>query len=170
MHNEPTPNNKNYSVISAEQYEAFRKQVMDQPFERPAYTRHPVLAATDKLGRSVEAMASSLSIAVLEALIGRRPLKQIERWFSKECFDKVRRRASITRDAIACQYANPAATYSPYSKNAKLPKVKRTRAQKVAEGKYEVCVLVTDGQRTRAMALRVEKSYNSWHITDLEIA
>lgn len=169
MKTNPTPPDKNYSVISAEQYEAFRKQVMQQRFERPL-NRAQILGSTDKLGRSVEAMASSLSIAVLEALIGRRPLKQIERWFSKDCFDKVRRRASITRDAIACQYANPAASYSPYAKDVKLPKVKRTRAQKVAEGKYEVCVLVTDGQRTRAIALRVEKSFKTWHITDLEIA
>lgn len=166
---ENTHQNEQFTVISAEQYEIIRQQIMSQ--YKPIITqKRPVCTATDKLGKSIEAMASSLSVAVIEALIGRRPLKQIERWFSKSCYETVRRRASVTRDAIACQYANPAASYSPYSKTIKLPKVKRARAQKVAEGKYEVCVLITDGSRTRAMALRIEKYYKNWHITEIEIA
>lgn len=162
----PDPNK--FTVISAEQYEMIRQQVMMRPIT--ATTKRPALASSDKLSRSIEAMAASLAVSIIEGLIGRRPLKQLERWFSKSCFDVIRRRAAITRDAIACQYANPAVSYSPYSKTIKLPKVKRSRAQKVTEGKYEVCVLITDGVRTRAMAMRIEKAYNNWHITEIEIA
>lgn len=166
--NSNQPGSKNYSVVSAEHYQAFRRQLeLQQNLIKPSADP---LQPTDRIGRSVEAMCASLTVSILEALIGRRPVTQLERWFSKTCFQKVQRRASITRNAIACQYANPAIQYAPYTKIIKLPKVKKVRAQNVGEGKYEVCVLVTDGQRTRALALRVERVHNNWHITDLEIA
>ncbi len=49
-------------------------------------------------------------------------------------------------------------------------RVLRSRAQKVdnAKGGYEVTLVVHDGVKVRAMAMRVIERYSTWHITTVE--
>ncbi len=74
---------------------------------------------------------------------------------------------------LLCRAAGPRAdnTLSEVTDSTnRNPRVLRSRAQKVdnAKGGYEVTLVVHDGVKVRAMAMRVIERYSTWHITTVE--
>ena len=106
---------------------------------KPRRTGRP-LKRSDSAARSVEILCSGLCLGIVEMLAGHRTLEQFRKWFSPSC----------------C---------------AELQALGQTiRSQKVdnAKGGYEVTLVVHDGVKVRAMAMRVIERYSTWHITTVE--
>ena len=96
------------------------------------------LKRSDSAARSVEILCSGLCLGIVEMLAGHRT-------------QTIRSQRSQTRRTAT-------------------PRVLRSRAQKVdnAKGGYEVTLVVHDGVKVRAMAMRVIERYSTWHITTVE--
>lgn len=95
-----------------------------------------------------------LAQALLEVIVGVRPVTQLRRWMSEDVYVQLRRTSHHHRAR------QPAARRLP-------PRVvvRSVRVCEPADGVAEVCAVVHDGIRHRALALRLEGSDGRWRCT-----
>ena len=106
--------------------------------------------------------AGRLALATVEVLAGTRPLPQLRRWTSDDVYAQLRRRSARGRVADACpdRARGPGGAHRPT----------RVRAVHVCQPSVdvaEVSVVVDDGRRARALALRLEGADGRWRCTEL---
>ena len=99
-------------------------------------------------------LCGSLVLAAVQALTGGRPLIQLTRWVTSEVFD-----------ALAARVATPVTAPGP----ARSAVVRRTLLARIGPTVAEATVVVHDGERVRAAALRMEVHRDHWRATVLQI-
>lgn len=102
--------------------------------------------------------AASIVQAACEVLTGHRPADQLARWTTPQLFDALARRAGLARRLLG---PRPQATRM---------RARSVRAQTVAHGACEATVLLDDGSRVRAAAVRLVAHRGRWVLSHLEIA
>ena len=95
--------------------------------------------------------------AAVEALGGSRPLAQLARWVSPEIFDQLAARSEVTQRVLG---RGPATRHAA---------IRRIRLCRLGEHTAEATVVVDDGPRVRAVAVRLENHRGHWRATALEI-
>jgi len=105
----------------------------------------------------VEPWAATLVRAAVEVLTGSRPTAQLARWLSADLYDSLARRAGLAVRVLG--RPDPALC----------ARVRRVRCSEVRPGVHEAAVVVHDGVRIRAAAVRVECHRGRWRATALEI-
>ena len=105
--------------------------------------------------------AGRLVQGILEVLAGVRPLSQLVRWTTTEVYDSIStrtehrfRRISETRDVAPHRLAEV---------------VRSVHVSEPVDGIAEVCAIVQQGPRCRAVALRLEGIDGRWQCTALQI-
>ncbi|MDO4254151.1 MAG: Rv3235 family protein [Kocuria sp.] len=112
----------------------------------------------------ITALSRSIAVAALEVLDGIRPAQQLGRWTTQEIVDKLRRRAELVQQRRKIE-----PTSSPVQANHRNSEVLRQRVCHVADGVYEIALVVRDDSRSRAVVVRVERPERAWCVTVLEI-
>jgi hypothetical protein len=102
--------------------------------------------------------AATFVHAATEVALGLRSPAQLIRWTTMDVHATLQRRGSLAARARA------AGVYK-----AGKPKVRSLRISRVRAGVYEICAVVGDLDRVRAVALRMEDLDGRWRVTALEI-
>ncbi len=100
--------------------------------------------------------------AAVEVATGRRPVTQLVRWTSEDVRALLTRRAALSARR---QASRPGAAAGP----ARRTVVSSARAFQPCAGVVEASVVLADGDRVRAVALRMEGLDGRWRVTALEI-
>ena len=100
--------------------------------------------------------AHGVGLACVEVVLGRRPAAQLARWLAPEVLDGLQQRASLVRRAGVLAHA-------------RRPAARRVRVCPLDAHTAEACLVVDDGVRVRAVALRLEAHRGVWRVTTLEI-
>jgi hypothetical protein len=102
--------------------------------------------------------AGRLVQGLLEVLSGVRPASQLVRWTTTEVYDSVQRR--LTHASIETRTGQP----------RRLAEVVRSvHVSEPADGVAEICAIVAQGPRCRAVAMRLEGVDGRWQCTALQI-
>lgn len=99
--------------------------------------------------------AHGVGLACVEVVLGRRPAGQLARWLTPGVLHAVQERAALTRRAAGAP--------------AGRAHVRRVRVCPLDARTAEACLVVDDGARVRAVALRLEAHRGTWRVTTLEI-
>lgn len=104
-----------------------------------------------------EAWCGAIVRAAVEVLTGSRPTAQLARWLSADLYETVARRAGLAlrikgRPTLVRQAV-----------------VRRVHLCRLGPGTAEASVVVHDGERVRAAAVRIEAHRGRWRATALEI-
>jgi hypothetical protein len=102
--------------------------------------------------------AATFVHAATEVALGLRSPAQLIRWTTMDVHATLQRRGSLAARARA------AGVYK-----AGKPNVRSLRISRVRPGVYEICAVVGDLDRVRAVALRMEDLDGRWRVTALEI-
>ena len=112
----------------------------------------------------VRGWAARFAQAVVEAVGGQRPASQLVRWTSPEVFRDLDRRARLVRRA-----ADPSGRpVRSQTRPPIRPQVRSVHVCRPSPDVAEVSVHVRHGHRSRALALRLERSRGRWLCTVLE--
>lgn len=104
------------------------------------------------------AWAAALSRMCVEALLGMRAATQLQRWLTPELYDAVARRAGLAVRILGRSVGSPR------------PRIISHHAQTAEDGRSaEVCVILHDGAKVRAVALRLEAFRGRWRASAIEI-
>lgn len=116
-------------------------------------------------------MTRTISIAALEVMNGSRSIQQLARWLDIKCFSALTTRARLHAEACALQErrASPDTQRTNVVALHRKPVIHSIHSFPVSPGIYETNVVVADGARFRAMALRMEESRGIWKVTALRI-
>ncbi|QTE30287.1 Rv3235 family protein [Pengzhenrongella sicca] len=123
--------------------------------DAPGRPRRPSLAGADGPLPDPTALCCAVVQAAVEALRGTRPLAQLCRWVSPEIYEQLEIRSELTRRVLGV--GSHRAT------------IRRIRLFRLGEGAAEATVVVDDGPRVRAVAIRLEGHRGQWRATALEI-
>lgn len=104
-----------------------------------------------------EQWAAALVRAAVEALLGLRPTAQLARWLDQDLYEALTRRA-----ILAGRVEGRAAV-------TRSTAIRRVRVCRVRDGVREATVVLHDGRRIRAAAVRLEVHRGRWRATALEI-
>ncbi|MCU1432205.1 MAG: hypothetical protein JWP95_1310 [Actinotalea sp.] len=119
-------------------------------------------------------LCGSIVLAAVEALNGSRPLVQLVRWVSPEVFESLGAATSGRRaGSDAPRIGSPARSVhrdrgviaGPPSR----ARVRRTHLTRVSPTVAEASVVIHDGDRVRAAAVRMEMHRGHWRATVLQI-
>ncbi|BDZ42914.1 hypothetical protein GCM10025865_22130 [Paraoerskovia sediminicola] len=102
------------------------------------------------------ATCCAVARTALEVLRGERPVGQLVRWLSPGTLEVLGRRARLTAAS------GPGVQHRPIT-------VRRARTVRLGPAAAESTVVLEDGDRVRAAALRVEEHRGSWRVVALEI-
>lgn len=102
--------------------------------------------------------AGALVRASVEVLTGSRPPAQLARWLTLDLYELMVRRAGLAVRVLG------------RPQPARVARLHRVHCQTVRPGVHEVAVVVHDGVRVRAAAVRIEATRGRWRATALEIA
>lgn len=105
-----------------------------------------------------QAWAGTVARACVEALRGTRPAGQLHRWLDPEVFTALHRRAAL------------AARIRRRPPRGRAVRIRRVRPCRVAPGIWEAAVVLVDGNRVRAAAVRIEEHRGHWRATAVQIA
>lgn len=119
------------------------RSVQDRPVGEPMPDPTPVCCA--------------ITLAATEALVGTRAVAQLARWVTPQVFEHLAGRAALTVRVLG----SVAAT--------RRPEILRIRVCRIGEHVAEAAVVVDDGRRVRAVALRLEMWRGAWRAVALEI-
>lgn len=100
--------------------------------------------------------AHGVGLACVEVLLGSRPAAQLARWVVPEVLDSLLDGAQLVRRAGARAHV-------------RRPLARRVRTCPVGDHAAEACLIVDDGHRVRAVALRLEAHRGSWRVVSLQI-
>ncbi|WP_024287688.1 Rv3235 family protein [Cellulomonas sp. KRMCY2] len=127
-------------------------------------------------------LCGSLVLAAVQALGGGRSLAQLQRWVSPEIFDALAERAApaalsgaassraaSSRAARTGPAGNRTATGTSTPRAVRNPTVRRTHLSWISPTTVEASVVVHDGARVRAAAVRLEVHRGHWRATVLQI-
>jgi hypothetical protein len=95
--------------------------------------------------------------AAVETLRGARPIGQLVRWVTPEVYESVAQRAGLTVRVRGERLTGHRTT------------IRRVRMCRLGERAFEAGVVVEDGPRIRAVAVRMELHRGSWRAVALEI-
>ncbi|MFP7707446.1 Rv3235 family protein [Trueperella sp. LYQ141] len=101
--------------------------------------------------------AAALVTQAIEVLLGHRPPRHLQSWLHPEVYDALVRRAGL-----ALRIAGRAAPRQS-------PRIRRIVVCEPRPRVAEVSLVVFDGLRIRAAAVRLEIRRERWHVTALEI-
>lgn len=101
--------------------------------------------------------AGALVRAAVEVLTGSRPPAQLARWLSLDLYEVIVRRAGLAVRVLG------------RPRSARVARLQRIHCHPVRPGVNEVSVVVHDGVRVRAAAVRIEAVRGRWRATALEI-
>jgi hypothetical protein len=131
-----------------------RRDSVEEEFGPQRTTSRMLPAPTPWAGRLVQ--------AVIEVVSGVRPVSQLVRWTTAPIYEALC--ASVARPVAS------AATGSRGVANTRLAEVVRSvRVSEPRDGVAEVCAIVQQGPRCRAIALRLEGIDGRWQCTALQI-
>jgi hypothetical protein len=125
--------------------------------------------------RRVHAIAATMGVALVEVVTGGRSADQLARWVHPRPLARLRLRAGIeggrgmARKAAGASGGPGAASSGTRRFGTRDARLRRVRAILVAPDEYEASVAVDDGERTRAIALRIHKPRGQWQIVEAEI-
>lgn len=160
----PDKDRNRYFMMDAAEYE-----------ERYAAPSAPVTAGTALLEpgtpeeeNAIEQLGITIGMAVIEVFMGRRPVHHLSPWLSAACYRTISQQVTATQELLT-------RTFSPLTQPQKTPTAtrispRRIILQKVSPKAYEICLIVQDGSRARAIALRAEKSNYRWKICTIAVA
>lgn len=139
--------------------------------------RPTALASEREERRQITAISAIVCQATLETLAGVRPASQLHRWLEPSVWEKVAERAELVRHVRtpvphAGRRGTRAATAARGAQTASAPPsraVRRVRCERVGAGSWEVSVVLDDGARTRACALRLQAHRGRWRVCALEL-
>lgn len=97
-------------------------------------------------------LCGAVVLAAVESLSGGRPVLQLARWVSPAVYESLARRCS-----------------TPGARPTRRPTVRSTVLSRVASTVAEASVVVHDGTRVRAAAVRMELHRGTWRATVLQI-
>jgi len=97
-----------------------------------------------------------LALASVEVIAGSRPAGQLARWVTPGVLDALRRRAELARVA-------------GIARHGLAPAVRHARVCVVDQHVVEGAVVIEDGRRVRAVAVRLETHRGAWRATALEV-
>lgn len=100
------------------------------------------------------AWCGALVRTCVEVLLGARPAAQLSRWLTTELYASVSRRATVGQSLPA---------------TPRRVQVLRVHTCEIDEAHYEASVVLHDGRRVRAAAVRIEIYRGRWRATALEI-
>lgn len=100
--------------------------------------------------------AHGVGLACVEVVLGRRPAAQLARWVTPQVLDSLQESVDLVRRAGVLTHA-------------RRPAARRVRVCPVDRHTAEACLVVDDGVRVRAVALRLEAHRGAWRVTTLEI-
>lgn len=95
--------------------------------------------------------------AAVEAIRGARPVAQLVRWVTPQVYDSVAQRAALT---TRVRGEAPAEIRTS---------IRRVRLCRLGDTAVEASVVVDDGPRVRAVAVRLERHRGGWRAVALEI-
>lgn len=101
--------------------------------------------------------ARAVVIALAEVLMGARPAQQLNRWLEPDLYARVARRAGLAV-RLGGRPTNPARAH-----------VIGLRLSEPVPDEHEVSAAVHDGERVRAVALRMRRVGGRWHVVDAEV-
>lgn len=101
-----------------------------------------------------------LALAAVEVIAGLRPAAQLARWLTPGVLQAVRVRADLHRRATSA---------AGRTVGSRPPVVRSTHVCRVEERVVEAAVVVDDGCRVRAVALRLETHRGMWRATALDV-
>ena len=104
----------------------------------------------------VRAWSARFAQAVVESVGGQRPVTQLVRWTSPQVYRDLDRRALLVRQALDGRA------------RAVHPQVRSVHVSRPTSEAAEVSVHVRHGQRSRALALRLERKRDRWCCVALE--
>jgi Family of unknown function (DUF6459) len=119
----------------------------------------PVPTALDDLPDVAE-FARQLAQAVVDILAGHRSANQLVRWARPDVFDAVRRRAALN-------LLGPSSPRTP--RTARRPVVRSVRTCDITRTAVEASAVVVEGDRARALAMRLEGLDGRWRLAALVI-
>lgn len=99
-------------------------------------------------------LCGSIVLAAVEAVTGRRPVMQLARWVSPQVFDALNQ-AALSR--------------GPQSTLGRRTAVRSTHMSRISSSVAEASVVIHDGTRVRAAAVRLEVHRGHWRATVLQI-
>lgn len=99
---------------------------------------------------------AAITRAALEGLLGMRPVSELVRWLDEPIYQALSRRAGLAMRVLGPQ-------------RARLVRVRSANATLIDQHAAEVSVVLHDGTRHRAAALRLECYHGRWQVTALEI-
>ncbi|MEJ5946162.1 Rv3235 family protein [Pseudokineococcus basanitobsidens] len=113
----------------------------------------------------------ALAGAVVEVLSGHRPAAQLVRWTTLEVHAELQRRAALAaRLRPARPSRRPSSPSGAGASRAGRPAVvRRVHVCRPSEGVVEASAVVVDGDRVRAVALRLEGWDRRWRATAVEV-
>lgn len=101
--------------------------------------------------------SGSVARACVETLHGSRPAAQLARWLEPEVWTALNRRAELAAE----MRSGPARNHAV--------QVRRVRPCRVSPGVWESAVILHDGSRVRAAAVRLESHRGHWRVTAVQI-
>jgi hypothetical protein len=128
--------------------------------------------------------AHRIGLAVAEALVGVRPPTQLVRWTTPEVYAVIQRRATVVARRALAASAQPSRSRLQASRTAGAgmaagspvpaarPRilVRRVHVCTPTDGVAEASVVLQDGSRVRAMALRLTGFDGRWRVEALQVA
>lgn len=105
--------------------------------------------------------------AATEVSSGLRPPSQLIRWTSDEVRSSLLRRAALARSQAAHNQA--ARSQAARTRQPQRSIVRSARVSTPCDGVAEATVVITDGRRARAVALRLEGLDGRWRVTALQL-
>jgi hypothetical protein len=137
------------------------RQVPARPVIASGAPAQPLRAADEN--SEVLAITRSTVQAAMEVLAGVRPIHQLARRLDPRCLAVLQHRAALIRREQA-RSASPA--LARLHRNSV---VRSVRACEVSPGIYEASAVVIDDVRARAVAVRLERGKQAWHVTEFVV-
>lgn len=132
--------------------------------------RRPTDLATHREERrQVIAVSRLICHATMEAMTGARPVQQLRRWLEHTVYSKVCERAELLQHTRELTVGHPTLGSGAERRAPRPLSLLRVRARQVETGIWEVSVIFSEADRTRACALRLEAHRGRWRAVALEL-
>jgi hypothetical protein len=131
-----------------------------------------------RLGRAVElpdptAVCCAVAHAAVEALHGARPVQQLARLVSPQVYEQLAQRARVQQEVDRVNGVTPRAKVGNADATRTRPRastrIVTARVLRVSPIAAEASIVLQDGPRARAAALRVEEFRGRWRVSALQI-
>ena len=144
------------------------RSVMRAPTEASWPVASPTPVVTGPLPDPTQ-LCGAVALAAVEALAGARPLAQLSRWVTPAVLDQLETRFRYLAPART-QRAATAATRAT-RRGWRLPRalVRSARISRISATVAEGTVVLYDGERVRAAAVRLEVRRQTWRVSALQI-